>query len=793
MADPTNSGITLTITADPAQADSALSSFSTHTQAELKQMAADAAKLNAIFANLGAGLKNSSPAAAAGVAAAAAGFKQAGQAAQQASVRIAGMTYYVRSGIDAIRLAAAGGGARAGFYAIDEAIRGLLASGMSLTRLVPVLGGIAVAAGGAYLVWREWTSATREAEKAAEDLSKQLKGVAGLFDQIAARQKAGLLSAPASQRLQDVLTGKVKLYRDREGNITENPTSQVGASTQFLTGSSYFQPAPIQIPAHQVDNRALAGNDLVKYLQDQLAVQGKLDDSEVTAKNKLADLEAQIHGKRMSDTEAEIAKIHQKYAAEREELNRQSTGMGGLLTDEQRLKLKTALEESEANESVEVNRKRNEEINRLNEESLKARADFARAVNENLDKALDAEAVKQNKTREQLYEEEYHQRIAILQTLRLTGFLTEKQYTDAVVEAQQKRLDGAKKEAAETDRLARERLQTIQETVRMQRELAASNQNLTRQEQLSAAYPSMLSEAILVQQQLNAQRAIANGPNSNDQQKVQANREVAQLMLQQVQLQNQMFQATRPWLAAWGQVAQHLREMHDLAQTTAKTFEQVFDSAINSISENLTKVIEGTESWGEALRNVGSSILNELISAVVKLAVQTIVSMVATAVFGQALAETAAAAYSATWAAPAILASIASYGGAAAAAPGEVMAALAFAPGIAGIAVAARERGGPLSAGQLGLVGERGPELIVPQADSHVLNASDTRMLLNLARSESGRTNSTSSQSPRPQHFLFFSDKSEITNHIRQNPEAQIAVIDIVRRNVHFIQPQAQS
>src|SRR6185437_2872437 len=104
--------------------------------------------------------------------------------AEQTTAHIAGLSYYARSAIDSIRLAAAGGGARASFYAIDEAIRGVLSSGIALSKLVPVLGLVSAAVSGGYLVWRTYTSAEREAEKAAKDLHEELEGVAKVYVQL---------------------------------------------------------------------------------------------------------------------------------------------------------------------------------------------------------------------------------------------------------------------------------------------------------------------------------------------------------------------------------------------------------------------------------------------------------------------------------------------------------------------------------------------------------------------------------------------------------------------------------
>ncbi len=332
-------------------------------------------------------------------------------------------------------------------------------------------------------------------------------------------------------------------------------------------------------------------------------------------------------------------------------------------------------------------------------------------------------------------------------------------------------------------------LEYLREVIQLQEKKLATDPTLTQQERLQQMLPGLFLESSLINDQIKAYQNFAKGP-ATDQEKAAANREIVKLQMQQIQLTRQMVEASHPWLSAWSQVATHIKEMGNLAQTTAKTFEGVFTSAINTISENLTKVIIGTESWGQALRNIGASILNEIISAVVKLAVQTMVSMLATALFGQTLAESMAAAYAAAWAGPAMLSTVASYGGAAAAAPGELMTAMGFAPAIASLAVASRATGGDVAAGMPVEVGELGRELFVPRTAGRVLNAGDTARLMDIARG-SGASGPAGSPSQRAQHFNFFSDPNEITNHIRQNPDCQHAIIDIGRRNVHFTQSQS--
>jgi hypothetical protein len=118
--------------------------------------------------------------------------------------------------------------------------------------------------------------------------------------------------------------------------------------------------------------------------------------------------------------------------------------------------------------------------------------------------------------------------------------------------------------------------------------------------------------------------------------------------------------------------------------------QNVFTTAFTSIESNLNKVITGTETWRKALTNITVSIESSILTAFEQMGIKWITTQIMMAVQGKAIAGASAAAMlpiaaveSETWAAPATLATIASFGGAALAAPGEIMAAIAASQGLA--------------------------------------------------------------------------------------------------------------
>lgn len=179
----------------------------------------------------------------------------------------------------------------------------------------------------------------------------------------------------------------------------------------------------------------------------------------------------------------------------------------------------------------------------------------------------------------------------------------------------------------------------------------------------------------------------------------------------------------------------------------AQLFGTALDSAMSTASNSITGLLTGTMSVHDAMRSLGSTVLNSLVNSFVEMGVQWVKSAVmgqtaqvaatatTTAAQTAGLATTtaastaAAATTTAAWTPAAIVASIGSFGGAAAIGVGAVLGALAM--GIAG----KRKNGGHVSAGSMYEVGENGlPEIfqasngrqyMIPGNDGSVISNKD--------------------------------------------------------------------
>jgi len=155
-------------------------------------------------------------------------------------------------------------------------------------------------------------------------------------------------------------------------------------------------------------------------------------------------------------------------------------------------------------------------------------------------------------------------------------------------------------------------------------------------------------------------------------------------------------------------------------------FADTLQTSMNTVSSSLTGLLNGTQSVNEALGNIANTVLSSVVQSFTQMGVEWVKSAImgqtaqiaattattAASVAGTATttaASTAAAATTtAAWTPAAIVASIGSFGGAAAIGIGAVLAAMALTGSIAG----KRKNGGSVSAGSMYQVGESGlPEI----------------------------------------------------------------------------------
>jgi len=136
-------------------------------------------------------------------------------------------------------------------------------------------------------------------------------------------------------------------------------------------------------------------------------------------------------------------------------------------------------------------------------------------------------------------------------------------------------------------------------------------------------------------------------------------------------------------------------QLGSMGQQVAASIQSSIGATVSGISDGIYGWITGTQSWADTLRGIGASVLRTILGTIVQMGVQMLLNaalapLLAARAAATSLATAAAVAapLAAIWAAPATLATIASFGGAAAQAPISITAAkgLVLASSVAGFA-----------------------------------------------------------------------------------------------------------
>ena len=226
------------------------------------------------------------------------------------------------------------------------------------------------------------------------------------------------------------------------------------------------------------------------------------------------------------------------------------------------------------------------------------------------------------------------------------------------------------------------------------------------------------------------------------------------------------------------------------AQQTAATFSNVFNTAISSISNGITGLIMGTMTWGQALAAIGNTILTTIIQSIVQMGVRWVATQILMATVGKALAAASvaatvpmAAAQAAVWATPATLSTIASYGTAAAAAPGMIAGAQGL---VLAQSLAAFKTGGYTGDGNpndvAGIV-HRG-EFVVPADVVDRIGLSTLQSMTAAGASDPGAFTSPAAPGPITLNMGVFDNPGRLADWAKSN-DGRTVLVDIMRQHAH--------
>lgn len=249
----------------------------------------------------------------------------------------------------------------------------------------------------------------------------------------------------------------------------------------------------------------------------------------------------------------------------------------------------------------------------------------------------------------------------------------EKSIKDEVDRINDEREAGEKQLKAENE-LRQTGLEIARQELAVQRAAIDVNPRLNVDQKQAAKIVLLKAELPLIEARIEAlktEQQLTQGDTTPESltRRAEVLREINSLQLQYVQGQAEANRLAENFgtkvgngLMAWA------NSFGTVADGVAGILTGTLDAAISSIGNNITGLIMGTQTWGEAFANVANQIVAALINTVVQFAVQRAAIWALNKLFGiqeLVFVSTQATAAAVAWAPAAIAASIASYGAAA--------------------------------------------------------------------------------------------------------------------------------
>ena len=214
------------------------------------------------------------------------------------------------------------------------------------------------------------------------------------------------------------------------------------------------------------------------------------------------------------------------------------------------------------------------------------------------------------------------------------------------------------------------------------------------------------------------------------------------------------------------QMRQHVEALSTPAENFASLLVGTVQSAMNSVGYALSGLIQGTITWQQALRNVGSTILTTVIQAIIRMFTEWVLRRL----FASQVEVQANTTEAASKAPNALMESITSYGLAAILGVAAFVAAMALSGGFA--------EGGRPPVGRPALVGEEGPELFIPDRAGTVIPNDITNALATLAPTDVGFGQTTGGESS-PTRIIIVDDRNSVDS-LRRDPRFRNLVLDMM-------------
>lgn len=337
------------------------------------------------------------------------------------------------------------------------------------------------------------------------------------------------------------------------------------------------------------------------------------------------------------------------------------------------------------------------------------------------------------------------------------------------------------------------KLQVQLARVQSQRQLLDKDPFVTQSDKRERLLELLRLENTLIEQNIELKRRQVSDPRGNDESRLLANQQLQELESKKAenQLQLETTSATGTFSGEFKRVTTDLgNEWGSWAQQVANSFKTVFDTAISSISQGITGLIMGTMSWGQALRQIGTTILTTVVEAIIRMGVQWVMThvLMRSAMVATHATETAISSSKKAQDASNFAVSATAGAGTAGAQGGYVGIIIYLAVLAAAIGAIAAMASGFSEGGYTGMGGRLEPAGIVHKGE-YVFSAPAVQrigvgkleeMHSGLGSSASGVSGGGGSQEV---HMHAWVDGTQLAAFIRDHPDAKHAIMEVVRGN----------
>ena len=535
-----------------------------------------------------------------------------------------------------------------------------------LMGFLPILGAVGAAIGAGAVAWHFFGDALVNPTKKAEDLATALQKIPEILRQIDTAKRAGVISDEDAKKLEDTATGKKKLYNqitvpDGQGGhaMTYHPEGNLGLiggkevpmlqENEFSTNrpteffnvgqdpgigvESTFAGPPV-VTQHQEAN----AKDQTAFLQYQNRQKGVTDANDETPAEtqSLAELhEAELKFQRDSlvGIDKQIARIQERFELERRELalKHDAALRSGAFTSGDEEEYQEAIDASTASEAASVaeeRQKQEDELARKQVEAQRAAAEQANKDREAAYKAgtmalegLEAEITynqqQQGALRGQFAHLEYQQRFDLLNSLYEQGGISEQEYQRNLIEAQEKATAAAKEYEAELAKVAALKQEIARADIEAQLKHVEDDKTLTTDQRNQQSVP--LYQKLYSANATDIQSLQQRHDSSHDEAaQLEAEKQIRDLMKEQAQLSDKIFQAQHATDFAYQlqtQFASFSSQINNLAQDMAGFAMSPFEGMRNGLEQQMDKLLEKGETAKQFFGGLAVSIEKSMIES----------------------------------------------------------------------------------------------------------------------------------------------------------------------------------